>query len=102
MVGTTVKVCQGPYKGYRGRVVDFKGSSVRIELESKVVAGMFTYLGTLFSLLFFFVFCFEHDIYFLLIFLVIFFEQLIVIIFLITRSFQLLIGNCSFPLVSSK
>ncbi|KAI8526637.1 hypothetical protein RHMOL_Rhmol12G0011200 [Rhododendron molle] len=46
LVGTTVKVCQGPFKGYRGRVVDFKGSSVRIELESKVVAGMFTYLGT--------------------------------------------------------
>lgn len=41
MVGTTVKVRQGPYKGYRGRVVEIKGSSVRVELESqmKVVTG---------------------------------------------------------------
>ncbi|KAH7833278.1 hypothetical protein Vadar_004736 [Vaccinium darrowii] len=40
LVGTTVKVCRGPYKGSRGRVVDFNGSSVRVELESqmKIVA----------------------------------------------------------------
>ncbi|KAF7125062.1 hypothetical protein RHSIM_Rhsim12G0009500 [Rhododendron simsii] len=73
LVGTTVKVCQGPFKGYRGRVVDFKGSSVRIELESKVVAGMFTYLGTYFPSLFLF--------------------SLIVIIFLITWLFRLLIAT---------
>ncbi|KAE9454872.1 hypothetical protein C3L33_13228, partial [Rhododendron williamsianum] len=34
------KSLSGAFKGYRGRVVDFKGSSVRIELESKVVAGI--------------------------------------------------------------
>lgn len=39
--GTTVKIRQGPYKGYRGRVVEVKGQSVRVELESqmKVVTG---------------------------------------------------------------
>ncbi|GMI90582.1 global transcription factor group A2 [Hibiscus trionum] len=36
LVGTTVKVRQGPYKGYRGRVVDIKGQSVRVELESQM------------------------------------------------------------------
>jgi len=41
LAGTTVKVRQGPYKGYRGRVIDVKGTSVRVELESqmKVVTG---------------------------------------------------------------
>lgn len=41
LAGTTVKVRQGPYKGYRGRVIDDKGASVRVELESqmKVVTG---------------------------------------------------------------
>lgn len=41
MVGTTVKIRQGAYKGYRGRVVEVKGTSVRVELESqmKVVTG---------------------------------------------------------------
>ncbi|WRX30716.1 NGN domain - like 3 [Theobroma cacao] len=41
LVGTTVKIRQGPFKGYRGRVVDIKGQSVRVELESqmKVVTG---------------------------------------------------------------
>lgn len=41
MVGTTVKIRLGPYKGYRGRVVEVKGPSVRVELESqmKVVTG---------------------------------------------------------------
>lgn len=41
MVGSTVKIRQGHFKGYRGRVVDVKGQSVRIELESqmKVVTG---------------------------------------------------------------
>lgn len=43
LVGTTVKVRQGPFKGYRGRVVDVKGPSVRVELESqmKVITGKF-------------------------------------------------------------
>lgn len=40
--GTTVKIRQGPFKGYRGRVVEVKGQSVRVELESqmKVVTGV--------------------------------------------------------------
>ncbi|KAE8731825.1 putative transcription elongation factor SPT5-like protein 2 [Hibiscus syriacus] len=44
LVGTTVKIRQGPYKGYRGRVVDIKGQSVRVELESqmKVVTGKYS------------------------------------------------------------
>ncbi|XP_057490454.1 putative transcription elongation factor SPT5 homolog 1 isoform X2 [Actinidia eriantha] len=36
LVGTTVKVRQGPFKGYRGRVVDVKGLSIRVELESQM------------------------------------------------------------------
>lgn len=42
LVGKTVKIRLGPFKGYRGRVVDVIDSSVRIELESqmKVVTGM--------------------------------------------------------------
>jgi transcription elongation factor SPT5 len=41
LVGTTIKVRQGTFKGYRGRVVDIKGQLVRVELESqmKVVTG---------------------------------------------------------------
>lgn len=44
LVGTTVKVRQGAYKGYRGRVVEVKGPNVRVELESqmKVVTGKST------------------------------------------------------------
>ncbi|KAJ1384409.1 Translation protein SH3-like domain superfamily [Sesbania bispinosa] len=34
--GTTVKVRQGPYKGYRGRVIEVKGTLVRVELESQM------------------------------------------------------------------
>ncbi|EOX92502.1 Global transcription factor group A2, putative [Theobroma cacao] len=36
IVGTMVKICKGHYKGSRGRVVDIKGQSVRIELESQM------------------------------------------------------------------
>ncbi|XP_011047385.1 PREDICTED: putative transcription elongation factor SPT5 homolog 1 [Populus euphratica] len=36
LVGTTIKVRQGPFKGYRGRVVDIKGQFVRVELESQM------------------------------------------------------------------
>jgi len=47
LAGTTVKIRQGPYKGYRGRVVEVKGQSVRVELESqmKVVTGKFWTIG---------------------------------------------------------
>lgn len=43
LVGTTVKIRIGPFKGYRGRVVDATDIDVRIELESqmKVVTGVF-------------------------------------------------------------
>jgi transcription elongation factor SPT5 len=36
VVGRTVKVRMGPFKGYRGRVVDATDSTVRIELESQM------------------------------------------------------------------
>ncbi|KAF6153369.1 hypothetical protein GIB67_003559 [Kingdonia uniflora] len=41
IVGTTIKIRMGPFKGYRGRVKDVTGESVRVELESqmKVVTG---------------------------------------------------------------
>ncbi|XP_031488629.1 putative transcription elongation factor SPT5 homolog 1 [Nymphaea colorata] len=40
LIGTTVKIHKGPYKGYRGRVKDVHGTSVRVELDSimKVVS----------------------------------------------------------------
>lgn len=43
LVGTTVKIHKGPYKGYRGRVKDVHGTSVRVELDSimKVVSGKY-------------------------------------------------------------
>ncbi|KAE8709834.1 putative transcription elongation factor SPT5-like protein 1 [Hibiscus syriacus] len=44
LVGTTVKIRQGPYKGYRGRVVDIKGPSVRVELESQMKLIAILYL----------------------------------------------------------
>ncbi|KAL5975076.1 hypothetical protein ACLOJK_031752 [Asimina triloba] len=36
LVGSTIKIRVGPFKGYRGRVVDVKGPSVRVELESQM------------------------------------------------------------------
>jgi transcription elongation factor SPT5 len=36
-LGTTVKIRLGPFKGYRGPVVEVKGNSVRVELEMKIV-----------------------------------------------------------------
>ncbi|CAM6125018.1 unnamed protein product [Calypogeia fissa] len=36
LVGTTVKIRTGPFKGYRGRVVDATDTDVRIELESQM------------------------------------------------------------------
>lgn len=36
LIGRTVKIRLGPFKGYRGRVVDIHGPSVRIELESQM------------------------------------------------------------------
>ena len=45
MIGRVVKIRGGPFKGYRGRVVDSTDSTVRIELESqmKIVTGAFSY-----------------------------------------------------------
>lgn len=42
LVGATVKIRLGHYKGCKGRVKEVKGSMVRVELESqmKIVAGM--------------------------------------------------------------
>jgi hypothetical protein len=47
LTGATVKVRQGSYKGYRGRVIEVKGTFVRVELESqmKVVTGESCNLG---------------------------------------------------------
>ncbi|KAE8715300.1 putative transcription elongation factor SPT5-like protein 1 [Hibiscus syriacus] len=44
LIGTTVKIRQGFFKGYRGRVVDIIGQSIRVELESqmRVVTGKFS------------------------------------------------------------
>uniref|UniRef100_A0A0C9RJB2 Transcription elongation factor SPT5 n=1 Tax=Wollemia nobilis TaxID=56998 RepID=A0A0C9RJB2_9CONI len=36
LIGRTIKIRLGPFKGYRGRVVDVHGQSVRIELESQM------------------------------------------------------------------
>ncbi|KAG0463072.1 hypothetical protein HPP92_021548 [Vanilla planifolia] len=40
LVGRTIKIRSGPFKGYRGRVVEVTGSLVRVELDSqmKIVA----------------------------------------------------------------
>ncbi|CAA0831668.1 Putative transcription elongation factor SPT5 homolog 1 [Striga hermonthica] len=45
LVGAAVKIRLGHYKGCKGRVVDVKGATVRVELESqmKVVAGKFPF-----------------------------------------------------------
>ncbi|KFK32140.1 hypothetical protein AALP_AA6G203300 [Arabis alpina] len=37
LLGTTVKIRLGPFKGYRGPVVEVKGEHVRVELEMKIV-----------------------------------------------------------------
>uniref|UniRef100_A0A1J3DFG4 Transcription elongation factor SPT5 n=1 Tax=Noccaea caerulescens TaxID=107243 RepID=A0A1J3DFG4_NOCCA len=37
LLGTTVKIRLGPFKGYRGPVVEVKGNFVRVELEMKIV-----------------------------------------------------------------
>ncbi|KAH7567993.1 hypothetical protein JRO89_XS07G0209300 [Xanthoceras sorbifolium] len=41
LIGATVKIRLGPYKGCKGRVLEVKGQSVRVELEAmmKVVTG---------------------------------------------------------------
>lgn len=36
LVGRTVKIRLGPFKGYRGRVKDATSTTVRIELESQM------------------------------------------------------------------
>lgn len=55
--GSTVKVRQGPYKGYRGRVIEVKGTLVRVELESqmKVVTGKSYNLGKHLRCLYFYI-----------------------------------------------
>ncbi|EOA26299.1 hypothetical protein CARUB_v10024589mg [Capsella rubella] len=37
LVGTYVKIRLGPFKGYRGRLVEVKEKTVRVELEAKIV-----------------------------------------------------------------
>lgn len=39
MVGAYVKVRLGPFKGYRGRIVEVKEKTVRLEHEAKIVTG---------------------------------------------------------------
>lgn len=36
LVGASIKVRMGPFKGYKGRVVDVKGTTIRVELESQM------------------------------------------------------------------
>nr|XP_043635617.1 putative transcription elongation factor SPT5 homolog 1 [Erigeron canadensis] len=36
LVGTSIKIRLGPFKGYKGRVVDVSGTSIRVELESQM------------------------------------------------------------------
>ncbi|KAI3820090.1 hypothetical protein L1987_13948 [Smallanthus sonchifolius] len=36
LVGTGIKIRVGPFKGYKGRVVDVHGTSIRVELESQM------------------------------------------------------------------
>lgn len=45
MAGALVKISQGHFKGYKGRVKEVKGQTVRIELESqmRVVTGKSIY-----------------------------------------------------------
>ncbi|KAF6150733.1 hypothetical protein GIB67_020816 [Kingdonia uniflora] len=45
LIGTTIKFRLGPFKGYRGSVVDVNGLSVWVELDSqmKVVTGLFLF-----------------------------------------------------------
>lgn len=40
-MGVSIKIRLGHYKGCKGRVIDVKGATVRVELESqmKIVAG---------------------------------------------------------------
>lgn len=37
LVGTYVKVRKGPFKGYRGRLVEVQDKTVRVEHEAKIV-----------------------------------------------------------------
>lgn len=61
LTGATVKVRQGSYKGYRGRVIEVKGSFVRVELESqmKVVTGKFCNLSKYLSCMFLCIYMFS-------------------------------------------
>lgn len=35
-IGRSIRVCVGPFKGYKGVIKDVKGLSVRVELESQM------------------------------------------------------------------
>ncbi|KAK2991598.1 hypothetical protein RJ640_026999 [Escallonia rubra] len=43
LIGTTIKIWKGPFKGYKGRVVDVKGQTVRVEMDAsmKILTGKF-------------------------------------------------------------
>lgn len=48
LVGAYVRVRLGPYKGYRGRIVEVKEKTVRLEHEAKIVTGkalLYTHIG---------------------------------------------------------
>ncbi|OVA07397.1 KOW [Macleaya cordata] len=49
LVGSTIKIRLGPFKGYRGRVVDVNGQSVRVELESQMKVFYCTNIFHLFT-----------------------------------------------------
>lgn len=36
LVGKSVRITKGPFKGYKGRVTEVKGATVRVELDSQM------------------------------------------------------------------
>jgi len=61
LIGTTVKIRLGPYKGYRGRVKDIKGTTVRVELESQMKEVTGKYLVHWLIAIIVVVSCVDHD-----------------------------------------
>ncbi|CAH8377739.1 unnamed protein product [Eruca vesicaria subsp. sativa] len=47
LVGAYVKVRMGPFKGYRGRILEVKEKTVRLEHEARIVTGKLSPLHTL-------------------------------------------------------
>ncbi|KAK2971843.1 hypothetical protein RJ640_027003 [Escallonia rubra] len=43
LIGTPIKIRKGPFKGYKGRVVDVKGQTVRVEMDvsMRILTGKF-------------------------------------------------------------